>query len=194
MEKRKVRSDLGSSPNSAIYSSASQPICCCISQTKASQESGKDSKSPSPQVPPPCSSHHWVVPGWDPQTLRSALLLQGVGIDNGLPVEPDLLVETVRKSNLQRGWLVEEYVEPRVQILTPSLVSKVPVGMLPFLDRGMGLRVALLEGCWGFHEHHAHEGLSHCLAPVSAPNRQQKPNKRRETCIHALSKYLLRSR
>lgn len=79
-----------------------------------------------------------MVPGWDPPTLRSALLLQGVDVADGLPVEPDLLVETVRKSNLQRGWLVEEYVEPRAQILTPSLVSKVPAGMLPLLDRGMG--------------------------------------------------------
>lgn len=39
----------------------------------------------------------------DPQTLRSVLVLEGMGIVKGLPVELDLLVEMVKKSNLQNG-------------------------------------------------------------------------------------------
>lgn len=94
-----------------------------------------------------------MVPGWDlgcsgdPQTLRSALLLEGAGIAQGPPAEPDRVVEPVGKSNLQRGCLVEEYVRTRVRILTPCLVSEAPVGMLPSPDGGLGTGVGLSEWC-----------------------------------------------
>lgn len=157
-EETHVRSDLGPSPRCHLLAwvsyLASQPFCSCVSKTESSQGSqAKTAKPPGPRD----LLHAPATTGW---------LLDGI-----LPIvgTPDSQICTPpgsgwnsqrttwrtgsscanRKSTLQRGWLVEEYVETQVRIPTPCLVGDVPAGMLPSLDGGLGVRVALLEGCWG---------------------------------------------
>lgn len=59
-----TQSTLSSASLGELFGLSALLLMCKQDRVPAGQ-SGKDSKTPRPQGPPPRSSHHWLAPGWD---------------------------------------------------------------------------------------------------------------------------------